>query len=185
MTEIKTTVGLLGCGNVGAGVAKMLLEDHDFINEKMGWTLDLLKIAVRRPEADRPYNPPADLLTTDPRQIVGNRKIRVVVELLGGLEPARTLVLEALESGQHVVTANKALLAHHGREIFAAAARHKVEVLFEAAVAGGIPIIRTLKEGLSANRFRHIFGILNGTTNYILSRMTRDGLTFQAALAEA
>ena len=185
MSEIKTTVGLLGCGNVGSGVAKMLLEDHDFINEKMGWPLDLLKIAVRRPGADRPYNPPADFLTTDPGQIVGNRKIRVVVELLGGLEPARTLVLEALKSGQHVVTANKALLAHHGREIFAAAARHKVEVLFEAAVAGGIPIIRTLKEGLSANRFRHIFGILNGTTNYILTRMTRDGLTFQTALAEA
>jgi len=108
-----------------------------------------------------------------------------VVELLGGLEPARTLALEAIESGQHLVTANKALLAHHGREIFAAAARRKVEVLFEAAVAGGIPIIRTLKEGLSANRIRHIFGILNGTTNYILTRMTRDGLTFQAALAEA
>ena len=185
MGGIKTTVGLLGCGNVGSGVAKMLLEDHDFINEKMGWPLALAKIAVRCPGADRPYNPPADFLTTDPGQIVGNRNIQVVVELLGGLEPARTLVMEAIESGQHVVTANKALLAHHGREIFAAASRHKVEVLFEAAVAGGIPIIRTLKEGLSANRFRHIFGILNGTTNYILTRMTRDGLTFQAALAEA
>jgi homoserine dehydrogenase len=185
VSEIKTTVGLLGCGNVGSGVAKMLLEDHDFINEKMGWPLALVKIAVRRPEADRPYNPPADYLTTDPGQIVGNRKIQVVAELMGGLEPARTLVLEALRSGQHVVTANKALLAHHGREIFAVAAQNKVEVLFEAAVAGGIPIIRTLKEGLSANRFRHIFGILNGTTNYILTRMTQGGLTFQAALAEA
>jgi len=185
VSGIKTTVGLLGCGNVGSGVAKMLLEDHDFINEKMGWPLALAKIAVRRLKADRPYNPPADFLTTDPHQIVGNREIQVVVELLGGLEPARTLVLEAITSGQHVVTANKALLAHHGREIFAAAAKHKVEVLFEAAVAGGIPIIRTLKEGLSANRIRHVFGILNGTTNYILTRMTRDGLTFQAALAEA
>ena len=185
MSEHKTTVGLLGCGNVGSGVAKMLLEDHDFINEKMGWPLDLVKIAVRRPRADRPYNPPPDFLTTDPHQIVGNRKIQVVAELLGGLEPARTLVLEAIESGQHVVTANKALLAVHGRELFAAAARNKVEILFEAAVAGGVPIIRTLKEGLTANRFRRVFGILNGTTNYILTRMTRDGLTFQAALSEA
>jgi len=163
----------------------MLLEDQDFINEKMGWPLALGKIAVRRLKADRPYNPPADLLTTDPYQIVGNREIQVVAELLGGLEPARTLALKAIDSGQHLVTANKALLAHHGREIFAAAAKRKVEVLFEAAVAGGIPIIRTLKEGLSANRIRHVFGILNGTTNYILTRMTRDGLTFQAALAEA
>ena len=185
VSGLKTTVGLLGCGNVGAGVAKMLLEDHDFITEKMGWPLDLVKIAVRRPGADRPYNPPPAFLTTDPYEIVGNRRIQVVVELLGGLEPARTLVLAALKSGQHVVTANKALLALHGREIFAAAAEHKTEVMFEAAVAGGIPIIRVLKEGLSANRIRHLFGILNGTTNYILTRMTRDGLPFPTALAEA
>ena len=185
MSGLKTTVGLLGCGQVGAGVAKMLLEDHDFINEKMGWPLELVKIAVRRPEADRPYNPPPDFMTTDPYEIVGRPPIQVVVELLGGLEPARTLVLAALKSGQHVVTANKALLAVHGREIFAAAAERKVEVLFEAAVAGGIPIIRTLKEGLSANRIRRLFGILNGTTNYILTRMTGEGLPFPAALAEA
>ncbi|MDR1045688.1 MAG: homoserine dehydrogenase [Candidatus Adiutrix sp.] len=185
MSYLQTTVGLLGCGNVGAGVAKMLVEDRDFINQKMGWPLSLLKIAVRDLQGRRLWTPPREIMTTDPYEIVGNPAIRVVAELMGGLEPARTLVLKAIQSGQHVVTANKALLARHGREIFEAAAAHKVEVLFEAAVAGGIPIIRTLKEGLSANRIRHIFGILNGTTNYILTRMTREGLDFQTALAAA
>lgn len=181
----QTRVGLLGCGNVGAGVAKMLLEDEGFINQKMGWPLELAKIAVRDRGARRPFNPPAELLTTDPFEIVGNPEIQVVAELMGGLEPARTLVLKAISCGQHVVTANKALLAQHGREIFEAAEAHKVEVLFEAAVAGAIPIIRALKEGLSANRIRHIWGILNGTTNYILTCMSREGLDFATALTEA
>ena len=185
MTMQQTTVGILGCGNVGSGVAKMLLEDGDFINQKMGWPLKLAKIAVRDLSASRPYMPPEKFLTADPFEIVGNPKIQVVAELMGGIEPARTLVLKAIASGQHVVTANKALLAEHGREIFEAAENHKVEVLFEAAVAGGIPIIRVLKEGLSANRIRHLFGILNGTTNYILTRMSREKLDFATALAEA
>ena len=181
----KTTVGLLGCGNVGAGVAKIILEDNEFISQKMGWSLELTKIVVRNPMAMREFNPPAELLTSDPYDVVGNPKVQVVVEVMGGLEPAKTLILKAIESGQHVVTANKALLALHGREIFEAAEANKVEVLFEAAVAGGIPIIRTLKEGLAANRIRHLFGILNGTTNYILTRMTREGMDFHTALAEA
>ena len=185
MSAQKTTVGLLGCGNVGAGVAKMLLEDGDFINQKMGWPLALARIVVRDLTSRRPFNPPAELLTTDPYEVVGNPDIQVVAEMIGGIEPARTLILKAIRSGQHVVTANKALLALHGREIFEAAAENKVEVMFEAAVAGGIPIIRTLKEGLSANRINHIAGILNGTTNYILTRMSREGLDFQTALAEA
>ena len=185
MNTQKTTVGLLGCGNVGSGVAKILLEDGEFINQKMGWPLNLAKIAVRNPDAVRPFSPPAGLITTDPYEIVGNPSIQVVAELMGGIEPARTLILKAIESGQHVVTANKALLAEHGREIFEKAATHKVEVLFEAAVAGGIPIIRTLKESLSANRIKHIFGILNGTTNYILTRMSREKLDFRTALSEA
>ncbi len=185
MTTLQTTVGLLGCGNVGAGVAKMLLEDRDFINQKLGWPLSLAKIAVRDVSAPRPFSPPAGLLTTDPYEIVGNPGIQVVAELIGGIEPARTLVMKAINSGQHVVTANKALLALHGREIFEAASANKVEVMFEAAVAGAIPIIRTLKESLSANRINHLFGILNGTTNYILTRMTREGLDFETALAAA
>ncbi len=185
MNNFKTTVGLLGCGHVGAGVAKMLLVDRNFIREKMGWPLELLKIAVRNPAASRPFDFPVDLFTTDPYEIVGNKDIQVVVELIGGIELTRELVLAALRSGQHVVTANKALLAHHGREIFAVAAKNKVEVMFEAAVAGGIPIIRVMKEGLSANRIRHLFGILNGTSNYILTRMSREGLDFKTALEEA
>ncbi|UQZ90664.1 homoserine dehydrogenase [Deltaproteobacteria bacterium Smac51] len=185
MNTSQTTVGLLGCGNVGAGVARMLIEDRDFINQKLGWPLSLAKIAVRDASSRRPWTPPRELLTTDPYEIVGNPDIEVVAELMGGIEPARTLVMKAIASGQHVVTANKALLALHGREIFEAAAAHKVEVMFEAAVAGGIPIIRTLKEGLSANRIHYFFGILNGTTNYILSRMTREGLDFATALAAA
>ncbi len=163
----------------------MLLEDRDFINQKMGWPLQLVKIAVRDFGDPRPWEPPFELLTTDASEVVGNPEIQVVAELMGGLEPARTFILKAIASGQHVVTANKALLAKHGREIFEAAAANKVEVMFEAAVAGGIPIIRTMKEGLSANRIRHLFGILNGTTNYILTRMSREGLDFPAALTEA
>ncbi|MDR2946505.1 MAG: homoserine dehydrogenase [Candidatus Adiutrix sp.] len=185
MNSQQTTVGLLGCGNVGAGVAKMLLEDGAYINQKLGWPLALRKIAVRNLACGRLFNPPPELLTTDPYEIVGNPEIKVVAELMGGIEPARTLVLKAINSGQHIVTANKALLALHGPEIFEAAAKNRVEVLFEAAVAGGIPIIRTLKEGLSANRINHIVGIFNGTTNYILTRMSREGLDFQSVLNEA
>ena len=185
MKKLQTTGGLIGCGNVGAGVAKILLEDNDFINQKMGWPLSLAKVAVRDKQARRLFDVPPELMTTDPHEIVGNPEIRVVAELRGGIEPARSLILKALSSGQHVVTANKALLALHGREIFEVAEANKVEVLFEAAVAGGIPIIRTLKEGLSANRISRIFGILNGTTNYILTRMSREGLDFQSALTAA
>lgn len=179
------TVGLLGCGNVGAGVAKMLTEDGAFLERKLGGAIRLAKIAVRSPGKARLYDVPAGLLTADPGEVVGNPAIDVVAELMGGLEPARTLVLRAIASGQHVVTANKALIAMHGREIFEAAARRGVEVMFEASVAGGIPIIRALKEGLSANRVGRLQGILNGTTNYILTRMTEEGLDFAAALAAA
>lgn len=185
MNTLQTTVGLLGCGNVGAGVARMLIEDRGFISQKMGWPLTLVKIAVRDFGDPRPWEPPAELLTTDANEIIGNPEIQVVAELMGGIEPARTFILKAIAAGQHVVTANKALLALHGREIFEAAAKSKVEVMFEAAVAGTIPIIRTMKEGLSANRIQHLFGILNGTTNYILTRMSREGLDFASALAEA
>lgn len=185
MNTLQTTVGILGCGNVGAGVARMLIEDKDFINQKMGWPLSLVKIAVRDFSDPRPWEPPTELLTTDAYEIVGNPEIQVVAEVMGGIEPARTFILKAIAAGQHVVTANKALLALHGREIFEAAAAAKVEVMFEAAVAGTIPIIRTMKEGLSANRILRLTGILNGTTNYILTRMSREGLDFKTALAEA
>jgi homoserine dehydrogenase len=178
-------VGLIGLGTVGSGVAKIIMEEAEILAQKLGHDIKLAKVCVRDLNSPRNFSPPAGILTTNPEEIVGQPDIPVVVELMGGLEPARTLVLKALTSGQHVVTANKALLAVHGREIFAKAAETGREIKFEAAVAGAIPVIRTLKEGLPANRIQSISGILNGTTNHILTRMTRDGLTFQDALAEA
>ncbi|MDR0621780.1 MAG: homoserine dehydrogenase [Deltaproteobacteria bacterium] len=180
-----TTVGLLGYGNVGAGVAKLIKTEGTLIADKLGWPLKLAKCLVRNPKATRNFPPDPGLLTTDPRDVVGNPDIQVVCELIGGLEPARTLVLEALEAGQHVVTANKALLATHGLEIFKKANEVNRDVLFEAAVAGAIPVIRTLKEALTANRIQSLYGILNGTTNHIITRMSKDALTFKEALTEA
>jgi homoserine dehydrogenase len=180
-----TNVGLLGYGTVGAGVAKILCLEGGLLGEKLGWPVRLVKAVVRDTDTPRRFDPPPGLLTDDPGEVVGRPGIEVVCELIGGIEPARTLILKALAAGQHVVTANKALLALHGREIFARAAEANRCVLFEAAVAGAVPVIRTLREGLSANRIQNLYGILNGTTNHILSRMTRDRLTFAAALAEA
>ncbi|MDR1545893.1 MAG: homoserine dehydrogenase [Deltaproteobacteria bacterium] len=180
-----TKIGLLGYGHVGAGVAKIVCQDEDLLRHKLGWPIRLVKAVVRNLEGKRGFPPPEGALTTDFAQVVGNPEIEVVCELMGGLEPARRLVLEALAAGQHVVTANKALLAVHGPEIFSKAAEVGREVMFEAAVAGGLPVIKTLKEGLAANRIESVYGILNGTTNYILTRMARDGLAFQTALAEA
>ncbi|MDR2386658.1 MAG: homoserine dehydrogenase [Deltaproteobacteria bacterium] len=180
-----TTVGLLGYGNVGAGVAKLIKTEGGLLSDKLGWPLRLAKCLVRDVTALRNFDFDAELLTTDPSQVVGNPEIQVVCELMGGLEPARTYILRALEAGQHVVTANKALLATHGLEIFKKAAEVNRDVMFEAAVAGAIPVIRTLKEGLTANRIQSLYGILNGTTNHIMTRMSKDALTFNQALAEA
>jgi homoserine dehydrogenase len=182
---METNVGILGYGTVGTGVAKIILEEPALLSQKIGHPLKLRKVVVRNPKAERAYPPPPGLLTTDPSEVVGNPSIQVVVEVMGGLEPARTLVLKALASGQHVVTANKALLATHGHEIFEAAARNGRELSFEAAVAGVIPIVKTLKESLAADRILSVYGILNGTTNYILSSMTRERSPFQETLAAA
>jgi homoserine dehydrogenase len=162
-----------------------MIEEAELLALKLGFGLSLSKVCVRNAAASRNFNPPADILTTNPYDVVGNPNIPLVVELMGGLEPARTLVLKALASGQSVVTANKALLAIHGREIFQKAGDEGLAVKFEAAVAGAIPVIRVLKEALTANRIQSVFGILNGTTNHILTRMSKDGMTFQEALAEA
>ncbi|MDR1041795.1 MAG: homoserine dehydrogenase [Deltaproteobacteria bacterium] len=182
---MQTNVGLLGYGTVGAGVAKIISLEDSLLSQKVGWPLKLAKAVVRDLSGRRGFPAPPGLLTRDPGEVVGNPGIQVVVEVMGGLEPARTLVLKALESGQHVVTANKALLAVHGREIFEAAARSGREIFFEAAVAGAIPVIMTLKEGLAANRIQSVAGILNGTTNYILTSMSKGGATFAEALKEA
>ncbi|TYP00266.1 homoserine dehydrogenase [Geothermobacter ehrlichii] len=183
MKEIK--VGLLGFGTIGTGVVKLLQNNGELLAERLGCRLRLVRIADLDISSDRGVRVDAGILTSDAMSILDDPEIDVVIELIGGYEPARTFVLRAIENGKQVVTANKALLALHGREIFSAAAEKGVEVLFEAAVGGGIPIITSLKENLCGNRFRSVFGILNGTCNYILSRMTHEGEEFATVLAEA
>lgn len=181
----RTNVGIIGFGTVGCGTAKILLERQELISRKLGWGLELKKLADLDIDTPRAVEVPRHLLTTDVNEVLEDPDIDIVVELIGGYEPAKTFILKAIANGKHVVTANKALLATHGPEIFDTAARHKVEVLFEASVGGGIPIIRSLKEGLAANHIERFFGILNGTSNYILTKMTQEGVDFAAALKEA
>ena len=180
-----TYVGLIGWGTVGSGAAKILLEDRDLLEQKLGWPVVLKKIADLDVVSPRPVEVDPGILTTDAGEILDDPEIEIVMEMIGGFEPARTFILRAIEAGKHVVTANKALLATYGRGIFEAADRAGVDVLYEASVGGGIPLIRSLKEGLAANRIEHFFGILNGTSNYILTKMTEEGIDFKTALTEA
>jgi homoserine dehydrogenase len=183
MKEIR--IGLLGFGTIGTGVVKIFQDNARLIEERLGARLVLARIADLDITTDRGVSVDADLLTTRAEDVVSAPDIDVVIELIGGYEPARTFVLKAIEQGKHVVTANKALLALHGEEIYAAAAEKRVDVFFEAAVGGGIPVISSIKENLCANRFGSIFAILNGTCNYILSRMTNDGDDFSVVLKDA
>jgi homoserine dehydrogenase len=179
-------IGLLGLGTVGAGVVKLLQSRGDMLQERAGARLALA--AVADTDLTRPRDG-LDLralpLTDDAARVLDDPSIQVVIELVGGLEPARTFILRALAAGKHVVTANKALLAHHGAELYEEARRRGVALAFEAAVAGGIPLIRAVKEGLVANRVLSLAGIVNGTCNYILSKMTDEGLDFSLVLKEA
>lgn len=183
MRDIK--VGLLGFGTIGTGVVKLFQNNARLLQDRLGLNLQLVRIADLDITTDRGVEVEPGLLTTDAAAILDAPEIDVVIELIGGYEPARSFVLRALENKKHVVTANKALLALHGDEIFAAAERNGVEVLFEAAVGGGIPVITAIKENLCANRFQSVFGILNGTCNYILTRMTDAGEEFAAVLKDA
>jgi homoserine dehydrogenase len=183
MKEIR--IGLLGFGTIGTGVVRIFQDNARLIEERLGARLVLARIADLDITTDRGVSVDADLLTTRAEDVVSAPDIDVVIELIGGYEPARTFVLKAIEQGKHVVTANKALLALHGEEIYAAAAEKRVDVFFEAAVGGGIPVISSIKENLCANRFGSIFAILNGTCNYILSRMTNDGDDFTVVLKDA
>ncbi|MCX8114423.1 MAG: homoserine dehydrogenase [Burkholderiaceae bacterium] len=183
MNPIK--VGLLGFGTVGRGTFDVLRRNQEEIRRRAGRGIEIAAVAVRDVKKARDAVGPALPITSDPRDIVRHPDIDIVVELIGGAEPARALVLEAIERGKHVVTANKALLALHGNEIFEAASRKGVMVAFEAAVAGGIPIIKALREGLTANRIEWIAGIINGTSNFILSEMRAKGLPFETVLAQA
>ena len=176
-------VGLLGLGTVGGGVALILLspdERHPLVAD-----LDLVRVAVRDLDRPRPVDLSADQLTTDPEAVVNDPSVDVVVEVIGGIEPARSLILKAIGNGKSVVTANKAVIARHGREIADAAAAAGVYVLIEAAVGGGIPIIEPLKQSLGGNRINRVSGIINGTTNYILTRMATEGVAYDDVLAEA
>lgn len=178
-------VGLIGFGTVGAGVARILLQNASLIQRRVGVPLELVRVADLDVTKDRGVKLSPGILTTDARDVLDDPAIDVVLELIGGYGVAKQVILDAMARGKHVVTANKALLAVHGEEIFEAAARHHVDLGFEASVGGGIPVIRALTEGLAANTVLSIYGIINGTSNYILSRMTSQGHGFQEVLAES
>ena len=176
-------IGLLGLGTVGAGVAGIVASPegrHPLVGD-----LALRRVAVRDLSRPRPVELPGAILTTDPEAVVDDPAVDIVVEVMGGLEPARSLILRAIAAGKPVVTANKAVIARYGEEIAAAAAAKGVYVLIEAAVGGGIPIIEPLKQSLGGNRIQRVSGIINGTTNYILSRMADEGAAYEAVLADA
>ncbi|WP_321531573.1 homoserine dehydrogenase [uncultured Desulfuromonas sp.] len=183
MKEIK--VGLLGFGTIGTGVVKVIQQNADVISQRLGTKLTLAAIADRDTTTDRGVVVEPGVLTDDADNVLTNPNIDVVIELIGGYEPARTFVLKALENGKHVVTANKALLALYGQELLLAAEKNNVSLLFEAAVGGGIPVLSSIRENLCANQFSDVFGILNGTCNYILTRMTENGEDFADVLADA
>ena len=176
-------IGLLGLGTVGAGVAE-ILQTPDGRHPLVG-DLALKRVAVRDLNRPRPIELPSEILCTDPEAVVQDPAVDIVVEVMGGLEPARSLILAAIAAGKPVVTANKAVIARHGEEIAAAAADKGVYVLIEAAVGGGIPIIEPLKQSLGGNRIQRVSGIINGTTNYILSRMADEGAAYAEVLADA
>ena len=176
-------VALLGCGTVGSEVVRLLGEQAADLSARVGAPLELAGIAVRRPE--RHPDVPAGLLTTDAEALVERPDVEVVIEVIGGIEPARSLLLAAMKSGKSVVTANKALLAEDGATLHAAARDTGVDLYYEASVAGAIPLLRPLRESLAGDRINRVIGIVNGTTNYVLSRMDATGAGFAEALAEA
>lgn len=178
-------VGLIGFGTVGTGVAKLLADNAGLIAAKLGVRLVLKKIADLDTTTDRGVKLNPGVLTSDVNEIFTDPEISIVIELIGGYEPAKSFVLKAIAAGKHVVTANKALLALHGDEIYAKAAQAGVEVLYEAAVGGGIPVLAAIKGNMAANRFNTILGILNGTCNYILTKMTKEGSAFTEVLKSA
>jgi len=178
-------VAVLGCGVVGSEVVRMLHLHRDELAQRVGTPLELAGIAVRRPGRARDLPVPADLFTTDAAELVGRSDIDLVVEVIGGIEPARSLLLAALGRGASVVTANKALLAEDGATLYDAARRADTDLYCEASVAGAIPLLRPLRESLAGDRVTRVIGIVNGTTNYILSKMDETGAGFEEALEEA
>jgi homoserine dehydrogenase len=185
--EVKVAIGigLIGMGVVGGGVARILHERADYFKNVKGLDLDIRKIAVRDLSKPRAIDLPSDRFTTDPKEVINDPSVQIVIEVMGGIHPAHDLILSALEAGKDVVTANKALLAEQGDDLFVMAAQKKVGLGFEASICGGIPIVQILSQGLVGNRIESLYGILNGTTNYILTRMTEAGANFDPMLKEA
>ncbi|MBN1354033.1 MAG: homoserine dehydrogenase [Candidatus Omnitrophica bacterium] len=178
-------VGLVGFGTVGSGVVRTLLGKHRLIEKRSGVSVRLVKIADKNIKSRPGIRLPGGILTRNTDDVINDKKIDIVIELIGGIHPAKEIIIKALTSGKHVVTANKALLAEHGKEIFTAASRFRVNIGFEGSVGGGIPIISALQNSLVGNEIELISGILNGTSNFILSKMTDDNCSFAEALREA
>ena len=185
MSDRMLRVGLLGCGTVGTAVARLLHDHREDIARRAGCRLEVSKVAVRDPSKrrDAPLHPSA--FTADPMEVIDDPDVDIVCELMGGSEPAGSLILAAFDRDKPVVTANKELLSTRGRELFDASDAKGLDLYFEAAVAGGIPLVRPLKESLTGERLTRIIGIVNGTTNYVLTRMSEDGMSFAEALGEA
>ncbi len=181
----KIGIGLIGFGTIGAGVARMLLERKDLLAERAGFIPELVSVCDCDLKRPRPVSLPGGILTEDAKKVIDNPDVRIAVELVGGIEPAGSFLLEALKNGKSVVTANKALLAEKGDCLFSAAEESKCHIGFEASVGGSIPIIKTLRESFIANNITSIYGILNGTTNYILTRMCEDRISLVKALKSA
>lgn len=181
----KINLGIIGFGNVGSGVAKVLMQKKSFLAQRIGLELQIKKICDKDLSSKRNVNVDRALLSRNADEIINDAHIDIVVELMGGIHPAKEYIKEALKKGKNVVTANKALLAQYGKELFADALDRGKNIYFEASVGAGIPIIKSLREGLVANNFKSIFGILNGTSNFILSSMSRENRSFSEALAEA
>ena len=184
MSSKTLKIAMLGCGVVGSQVARLLIANKADLSTRAGANLELVKVAVRNPKSKN-YGVPDELLTSDLKSIVNDPQVDLIIELLGGIEPARELILTALKNGKSVVTANKALLAKHGAELYAAADNANVDLYYEAAVAGAIPILRPLRESLVGDQVLKVMGIVNGTTNYILTKMDENGAAFEDALREA
>jgi homoserine dehydrogenase len=178
-------IGLLGCGNVGAALVQLIGQQQAAIQARTGLRLEITAVAVRNMSRERDVSLPDGVLTRDAHAVVVDPDIDLVVEVIGGIEPARELITTALANGKPVITANKELLANIGTELYAAADGAGVDLLFEAAVAGGVPLVRALRESLRGEPIRRVMGIVNGTTNFILTKMTEDGADYGAALAEA
>ena len=178
-------IGLLGCGTIGSGVYHLIRKNAAGLTESAGRPLEVARILVKDPDEPRPFPADKSIMTTDRREVLNDPAIDVFIEVMGGLEPARGIALEVLGRGKSLVTANKELIASHGREIMEAASESGAWVSFEASVGGGIPLLRPMEESLGGDNVVKIMGIVNGTTNYILTRMTEDGSTYEEALKEA